>query len=114
MDLFSNKYVYEKKNNRTKENYKLMINADYDIQNFNSEGRNFLHYIPNIDNVIDQLDDDFITIDMSDYLDFTGRPTGNITRLRRNLLNTLIEMRKESYEYSYRDEKGALQEGSLV
>lgn len=106
--------VAEKENKRKKEHYKLMVNADYDIQKFNNEGRNFLHYIPNIDGIINQLDEEFITIDLSDYLEFTGRPTGNTTRIRRNLLNTLIEMRKESYEYSFIDPKGALQEGSLV
>lgn len=113
-DLFTGKYVYEKKNKRTKESYKLMINQDYNIRNFNQEGRNFLLYIPNIPDIIEQLDEDFITLDISNFLDFTGRENTNISRVRRNLLNTLIEMRKESYEYSFKDEKGVLQEGSLV
>lgn len=113
-DLFTGKYVYEKKNKRTKESYKLMINQDYNIRNFNQEGRNFLLYIPNIPDIIEQLDEDFITLDITNFLDFTGRENTNISRVRRNLLNTLIEMRKESYEYSFKDEKGVLQEGSLV
>lgn len=113
-DLFTGKYVYEKKNKRAKESYKLMINQDYNIRNFNQEGRNFLLYIPNIPDIIEQLDEDFITLDISNFLDFTGRENTNISRVRRNLLNTLIEMRKESYEYSFKDEKGVLQEGSLV
>lgn len=106
--------VYEKVNKRKKETYKLMVNADYNIQNFNSEGRNFLLYIPNIKGVINQLNDDFIVVDIDDFIDFTGRPNTNISRVRRNLLNTLIEMRKESYDYSFYDEKGQLQEGSLI
>lgn len=114
MDLFTGKYTYEKQNKRKKETYKLMINTDYDIQNFNSEGRNFLYYVPNIPNIINELDDDFINIDIDDYLDFTGRPNGNVSRIRRNLQSTLKEMRKESYDYSFIDERGALQEGSLV
>lgn len=114
MDLFTGKYTYEKQNKRKKETYKLMLNADYDIQNFNSEGRNFLYYVPNIPNIVNDLDDDFINIDIDDYLDFTGRPNGNVSRIRRNLQNTLKEMRKESYDYSFIDERGALQEGSLV
>ena len=114
MDLFTGKYTYEKQNKRKKETYKLMINTDYDIQNFNSEGRNFLYYVPNIPNIINDLDEDFINIDIDDYLDFTGRPNGNVSRIRRNLQSTLKEMRKESYDYSFIDERGALQEGSLV
>ena len=114
MDLFTGKYTYEKQNKRKKEAYKLMINADYDIQNFNSEGRNFLYYVPNIPNIIENLNEDFINIDIDDYLEFTGRPNGNVSRIRRNLQNTLKEMRKESYDYSFIDERGALQEGSLV
>lgn len=107
------KLVHEKKISKT-ESYKLMVNADYDIQNFNQEGRNFLYYIPNIPNVINQLDDDFITIDIDDFLDFTGRPTGNVSRIRRNLQSTLKEMRKESYDYTYKDDKGVLHDDSLV
>ena len=114
MDLFTGKYTYEKSNKRKKETYKLMINTDYDIQNFNSEGRNFLYYVPNIPNILNDLDEDFINIDIDDYLDFTGRPNGNVSRIRRNLQSTLKEMRKESYDYSFIDERGALQEGSLV
>lgn len=114
MDLFTGKYTYEKQNKRKKETYKLMINTDYDIQNFNSEGRNFLYYIPNIPNIINDLDEDFINVDIDDYLDFTGRPNGNVSRIRRNLQSTLKEMRKESYDYSFIDDRGALQEGSLV
>lgn len=114
MDLFTGKYTYEKQNKRKKETYKLMINTDYDIQNFNSEGRNFLYYVPNIPNILKDLDEDFINIDIDDYLDFTGRPNGNVSRIRRNLQSTLKEMRKESYDYSFIDERGALQEGSLV
>lgn len=106
--------VAEKVNKKTKESYKLMINGDYDIQNFNSEGRNFLYYIPNIPNVIDELNGDFITLDIDDYLDFTGRPNGNVSRIRRNLQDTLKEMRKESYDYTYLDEKGVLHDDSLV
>jgi hypothetical protein len=106
------KLTYEKRNAKTKESYKLMINADYDVQNFNQEGRNFLQYIPNIDNVVNQLNEDYITIDLDNYVDFNG--ISNPRRTRQRLLKTLIEMRKESYEYSYYDEKGALQEGSLV
>lgn len=114
-ELLSNKLVVaEKKNKRTKESYKLMINNDYDIQNFNSEGRNFLYYIPNIPNITDALSEDFITLDIDDYLDFTGRPTGNVSRIRKNLQNTLKEMRKESYDYTYLDEKGVLHDDSLV
>ena len=67
MDLFTGKYTYEKQNKRKKETYKLMINTDYDIQNFNSEGRNFLYYIPNIPNIINDLDEDFINVDIDDY-----------------------------------------------
>lgn len=114
MDLFTGKYTYEKQNKRKKETYKLMINTDYDIQNFNSEGRNFLYYVPNIPNIIEDLHEDFINIDIDDYLEFTGRPNGNVSRIRRNLQSTLKEMRKESYDYSFIDERGALQEGSLV
>lgn len=114
MDLFTGKYTYEKQNKRKKETYKLMINTDYDIQNFNNEGRNFLYYVPNIPNIINDLDEDFIKIDIDDYLDFTGRPNGNVSRIRRNLQSTLKEMRKESYDYSFIDERGALQEGSLI
>ena len=106
------KLTYEKVNAKTKESYKLMINADYDVQNFNQEGRNFLQYIPNIDNVVNQLNEDYITIDLDNYVDFNG--ISNPRRTRQRLLKTLTEMRKESYEYSYIDEKGALQEGSLV
>lgn len=114
-DLFKDKLlVAEKKDKRKKENYKLMVANDYDIQNFNSEGRNFLYYIPNIPNIINELDEDFITLDINDYLDFTGRPTGNVSRIRNNLFKTLKEMRKESYDYSFIDDKGELQEGSLV
>lgn len=108
------KIVYEKENKRKKESYKLMVNADYNLQNFNSEGRNFLFYVPNINGIISQLNDDFITIDIDDYLAFTGRENTNVSRVRRNLINTLKEMRKESYDYSFYDEKGQLQEGSLV
>lgn len=114
LDLFTGKYVYEKSNKRKKESYKLMINQDYNIRNFNQEGRNFLFYIPNIKDVVEQLDEDYIIIDMKDYLDFTGRETGNMSRIRKNLFNTLKEMRKETYEYSFIDERGALQEGSLI
>ncbi len=113
-DLFTGKYTYEKQNKRKKEIYRLMIDADYDIQNFNSEGRNFLYYVPNIPNIINELDEDFINIDIDDYLEFTGRPNGNVSRIRRNLQRTLKEMRKESYDYSFIDERGALQEGSLI
>jgi len=114
-DLLSNKLVVaEKVNPRTKESYKLMINNDYDIQNFNSEGRNFLYYIPNIPNIINELNEDFITLDIDDYLDFTGRPTGNVSRIRKNLQATLKEMRKESYDYTYLDDKGVLHDDSLV
>lgn len=104
--------VYEKTNKAKKESYKLMINADYDVQNFNQEGRNFLQYIPNIDNVVEQLSEDYITIDLDDYVDFNG--ISNPRRTRQRLLNTLREMSKERYEYSFYDEIGALQEGSLV
>lgn len=108
------KMIYEKTNKRTKESYKLMLNADYDIQNFNSEGRNFLFYIPNIPNITNDLNEDFITIDIDDYLDFTGRETGNTSRIRKNLFNTLKEMRKETYDYNYIDDKGVMHEDSLV
>ena len=115
-DLFSNGklVVAEKVNKKTKESYKLMINGDYDIQNFNSEGRNFLYYIPNIPNIIEELNEDFITLDLDDYLDFTGRPNTNVSRVRRNLQSTLKEMRKESYDYTYLDEKGILHDDSLI
>lgn len=114
-DLLNNQLlVAEKINPKTKESYKLMISNDYDIQNFNSEGRNFLYYIPNIHNVTDELNQDFITIDIKDYLNFTGRPTGNISRIRKNLQNTLKEMSKERYDYTYLDEKGVLHDDSLV
>jgi hypothetical protein len=114
-DLLSNKIVVaEKINKKTKESYKLMINRDYDITNFNIEGRNFLYYIPNIPNIIEQLNEDFIPIDIKDYMDFTGRPKGNISRTRTKLQNTLKEMRKESYDYTYIDDKGVLHDDSLV
>ena len=114
-DLLSNKLVVaEKVDKDTKESYKLMINNDYDLQNFNSEGRNFLYYIPNIPNIIEELNEDFITLDIDDYLDFTGRPKGNVSRIRRNLQNTLKEMRKETYDYTYLDDKGTLHDDSLV
>jgi hypothetical protein len=112
-DLFSNKFVVAEINN-DKESYKLMIDRDYDITNFNMEGRNFLYYIPNIPNIMEQLNGDFIPIDIKDYMDFTGRPNGNISRTRKNLQNTLKEMRKESYDYTYKDEKGVLHDDSLV
>ena len=114
-DLLSNKLIVaEKVNPKTKESYKLMINNDYDIQNFNMEGRNFLYYIPNIPNIIDEINEDFITLDIKDYLDFTGRQNGNVSRIRKNLQNTLKEMRKESYDYTYLDDKGVLHDVSLV
>lgn len=114
-DLLSDKlFVSEKKDKKTKERYRLMIDADYDVQNFNQEGRNFLYYIPNIPNIINQLNDDFIDLDMDDYLEFTGRPNGNLSRIRRNLQNSLKGMRKEHYDYTYIDEKGIYHDDSLV
>ena len=62
---------------------------------------------------MDELEKDFITIDISDYLSFTGRETGNVSRIRKKLFNSLKEMKKESYEFSYRGSKGELIEGSL-
>ena len=113
--LFSDKVlIAEKTNPKTKESYKLMISNDYDIQNFNQEGRNFLYYIPNIPNIIEELNEDFITLDIKDYLDFTGRDKGNVSRIRTNLQNTLKEMRKETYDYTYLDDKGVLHDDSLV
>jgi hypothetical protein len=106
------KLTYEKENKRKKERYKLIVNADYDVTNFNQEGRNFIQYIPNIPNVVNELDNDYITIDLDHYVDFNG--ISNPQRTRKRLQATLIEMRKESYEYSFYDDKGALQEGSLV
>ena len=106
------KLTYEKENKRKKERYKLIVNADYDVTNFNQEGRNFIQYIPNIPNVVNELDNDYITIDLDHYVEFNG--ISNPQRTRKRLQATLIEMRKESYEYSYYDDKGALQEGSLV
>ena len=106
------KLTYEKENKRKKERYKLIVNADYDITNFNQEGRNFIQYIPNIPNVVNELDNDYITIDLDHYVEFNG--ISNPQRTRKRLQATLIEMRKESYEYSFYDDKGALQEGSLV
>lgn len=106
------KLRYAKENKRKKEKYTLIVNADYDVTNFNQEGRNFIQYIPNIPNIVEELNKDYITIDLDHYVDFNG--ISNPQRTRKRLLETLTEMRKESYEYSYYDEKGALQEGSLV
>jgi len=50
---------------------------------------------------------------MKDYLNFTGRETGNISRTRRNLLKTLREMKDETYEYSYIKENRQLEESFL-
>ena len=111
LDL-NGKLTYEKENKRKKERYKLIVNADYDVTNFNQEGRNFIQYIPNIPNVVNELDNNYITIDLDHYVDFNG--ISNPQRTRKRLQATLIEMRKESYEYSFYDDKGALQEGSLV
>ena len=106
--------VNERQDKKTKEKYRLVIDGDYDLQNFNQEGRNFLYYIPNIPNIITTLDEDFIPIDINDYLEFTGRPNGNVSRIRNNLQKTLKEMRKEHYDYTYKDEKGVYHDDSLV
>jgi hypothetical protein len=113
-NLLDDKIFIAEKVTRNNEKYRLMVDADYDIQNFNQEGRNFLYYIPNIPNIINQLNEDFITVDINDFLDFTGRPTGNVSRIRKNLQKSLIEMRKETYDYTYYDDKGVLHDDSLV
>ena len=114
-DLIKDKLlVAQKVLPKTQETYSLMISNDYDLQNFNSEGRNFLYYVPNIPNIINDLDKDFIDIDIDDFLDFTGRPNGNKYRIRNNLHNSLKEMRKEYYDYTYLDDKGVYHDDSLV
>ena len=112
-NLLTGKLEYRQENKRKHESTTIVIPQDYDISQFNQESRNFLYYIPNIPNIMDELEKDFITIDISDYLSFTGRETGNVSRIRKKLFNSLKEMKKESYEFSYRGSKGELIEGSL-
>ena len=121
VDIYNNYMVYEKnkRNSKTgeKESYKLMVTEDYNLFNFNlQEVTNFLIYIPNIPNIEQQLEGDYITLDLEDYINFfnDGQTKINISRVRKDLLNGLIEAKKESYEYSFRDSKGVLQEGSIV
>lgn len=112
-NLLTGNLEYKQENKRKHESTTIVIPQDYDISQFNQESRNFLYYIPNIPNIMDELEKDFITIDISDYLSFTGRETGNVSRIRKKLFNSLKEMKKESYEFSYRGSKGELIEGSL-
>lgn len=112
-NLLTGNLEYKQESKRKHESTTIVIPQDYDISQFNQESRNFLYYIPNIPNIMDELEKDFITIDISDYLSFTGRETGNVSRIRKKLFNSLKEMKKESYEFSYRGSKGELIEGSL-
>ena len=120
LDLYNNMLVYQKdkRNNKgQKESYKLMVTQDYNILNLNlKEVTNFLLYIPNIPNIEQQLEEDYITLDLEHYINFfnDGLTTINPSRIRKDLLTGLIEARKESYDYSFYDSRGVLQEGSLI
>lgn len=120
LDLYNNMLVYEKnkRNNKgQKESYKLMVTQDYNILNLNlKEVTNFLLYIPNIPNIEQQLEEDYITLDLEHYVNFfnDGLTKVNTSRIRKDLLTGLIEARKESYDYSFYDSRGVLQEGSLI
>jgi len=104
--------TYTKENKRTKEHYKLILNANYDIQNFNHYGRKFLEYIPNIPNVMEALDETYITLDLDDFIDFYGLK--NPRRVRQELYKALKGMGNERYEYRFKDDNGNMVDMSLV
>lgn len=104
--------TYTKENKRTKEHYKLILNANYDIQNFNHYGRKFLEYIPNIPNVMEALDETYITLDLDDFIDFYGLK--NPRRVRQELYKALKGMGNERYEYRFKDDNGTMVDMSLV
>lgn len=104
--------TYTKENKRTKEHYKLILNANYDLQNFNQYGRKFLEYIPNIPNVMEALEETYITLDLDDFIDFYGLK--NPRRVRQELYKTLKGMGNERYEYRFKDDKGNMVDMSLV